>query len=59
VRTRSFNESQIMTQEKFTSCLRYIEMNPVRRGLATAGEAYPFSSAANGAWDPMPLHFLQ
>ena len=35
---RSFNESQIMTEEKFVSCVRYIEENPVRRGLAaTAG----------------------
>src|ERR1035437_5983792 len=31
---RSFNESQISTEEKFMSCVRYIEENPVRRGLA-------------------------
>jgi putative transposase len=30
---RSFNESQIVTEEKFISCARYIEANPVRRGL--------------------------
>ena len=54
--TRSFNESQISTEEKFLSCLRYIRENPVRRGLAAKPEAYPFSSAAHGVLDPMPLH---
>ncbi len=29
---RSFNESQIMSKEKFLSCVRYIKGNPVRRG---------------------------
>lgn len=53
---RSFNESQVSTEEKFVSCVRYIEENPVRRGLVTTREAYPFSSAARGAMDPMPLH---
>ena len=53
---RSFNESQIMNNEKFVSCVRYIEENPVRRGLVLTPEAYPFSSAARGPLDPMPLH---
>jgi putative transposase len=53
---RSFNESQISTEEKFMSCVRYIEENPVRRGLVATPEAYRFSSAAHGALDPMPLH---
>jgi len=53
---RSFNESQIMTEEKFMDCVRYIEGNPVRRGLVLTPEAYAFSSAARGALDPMPLH---
>jgi len=43
---RSFNESQIMSEEKFVSCVRYIEENPVRRGLVSTPQAYPFSSAA-------------
>ena len=30
---RSFNESQIRTEEKFVGCVRYIEANPVRRGI--------------------------
>jgi putative transposase len=47
---RSFNESQISTEEKFRSCMRYIEENPVRRGLVAAPEAYAFSSAACGGW---------
>jgi putative transposase len=54
--TRSFNESQIATQEEFTACVRYIEENPLRRRLVAAPEAYPFSSAASPEMDPMPLH---
>jgi putative transposase len=53
---RSFNESQIMSKEKFMSCVRYIEENPVRRGLVSAPEAYRFSSATCGPLDPMPVH---
>jgi putative transposase len=53
---RSFNESQISTKEKFMSCVRYIEENPVRRGLTSTPQAYPHSSAAHGRLDPMPLH---
>jgi putative transposase len=54
---RSFNESQIMNQAKFVDCARYIEENPVRRGLASNPAAHPFSSAARGPLDPMPSHF--
>jgi putative transposase len=54
--TRSFNESQIMSREKFLSCVRYIEVNPVRRGLVTTPQAYSFSSATRGPMDPMPIH---
>jgi putative transposase len=53
---RSFNESQIMTEEKFISCARYIEENPVRRGLVSTPGDYHFSSAVCGRLDPMPLH---
>jgi putative transposase len=53
---RSFNESQIATEEKFMSCVRYIEENPVRRGLAATTEDYRFSSAARGRLDAMPIH---
>jgi putative transposase len=53
---RSFNESQIATEEKFMTCARYIEENPVRRGLASTPEDYRFSSAVHGQLDPMPLH---
>src|ERR1035437_8078004 len=53
---RSFNESQISTEEKFQNCIRYIEENPVRRGLASTPEAYHFSSAVRGRLDPMPVH---
>jgi putative transposase len=53
---RSFNESQVSTEEKFLSCVRYIEENPVRRGLVATPKDYRFSSAARGALDAMPLH---
>ena len=52
---RSFNESQILSEEKFVSCVRYIEENPVRRGLVAVQIDYPFSSASLSL-DPMPLH---
>jgi putative transposase len=53
---RSFNESQISTEEKFVNCVRYIEENPVRRGLASTPQDYSFSSAASSSPDPMPAH---
>ena len=54
---RSFNESQVSTEEKYVSCVRYIEENPVRRGLvATPGSSIDLSSAARGVIDPVPLH---
>ncbi len=53
---RSFNESQILTEEKFMNCVRSIEENPVRRGLVATPQGYPFGSAASGPLDPMPLH---
>ncbi len=55
---RSFNESQIMSEAKFLNCVRYIEENPVRRGLVATPEACPFSSATHGSLDPMPLHLV-
>src|SRR6266702_4024197 len=53
---RSFNESQIVSEGKFLKCVRYIEENPVRRGLVSTPGAYPFSSAARRPSDPMPVH---
>jgi len=54
---RSFNESQIVSEEKFVHCVRYIEENPVRRGLAATPNEYRFSSAMCGTLDAMPRHF--
>jgi len=54
--TKSFNQTQILTETKFANCARYIEQNPVRRGIASTPEAHPFSSAACGSFDPMPHH---
>jgi len=56
---RSFNETQIMTKEKFVRCSLYVEDNPVRRGLALTPEMYPFSSANGGPWDAMPMHLAR
>ncbi len=55
--TRSFNESQILTQDKFEACTQYIEQNPVRKALAPTPQTYPYSSASQGRPDPMPSHF--
>jgi putative transposase len=57
--TRSFNESQIMSEDKFVNCVRYVGENPVRRGLVSTPEAYPFSPAACGPLDPMPTHLAE
>jgi putative transposase len=54
---KSFNESQVSTREKFAACLRYIEGNPVRAGLVSSADAYPFSSAGKVGLDAMPGHF--
>jgi putative transposase len=54
---RSFNESQVASKEKFIGCVRYIEQNPVRRGLAATPNEYRFSSASCEPLDPMPSHF--
>ena len=56
---RSFNESQIMSAEKFASCVRYIQENPVRRGLALTPEGFQFSSVSCDALDPMPAHLRE
>jgi putative transposase len=56
---RGFNDSQVLSEEKFFNCLRYIEENPVRRGLVSEASAYRFSSASSGLHDPMPSHMRQ
>ena len=53
---RSFNESQIAAEEKFMNCVRYIEENPLRDGIASSPTDYPFCSANCPAMDPMPAH---
>jgi putative transposase len=56
---RSFNESQIMTEEKFRNSVHYVEENPVRRGLVRSPSEYRFSSASCAPLDPMPSHFRE
>ena len=53
---RSFSESQIMSAEKFVNCVRYIEENPVRRGLALTPDEFQFSSASCDGLDSTPIH---
>jgi putative transposase len=53
---RSFNQTQILSQQKFTAAVRYIELNPVRAGLVQAAVDYGYSSASCGETDPMPSH---
>jgi putative transposase len=53
---RSFNESQILSAAKFHAGVRYVEDNPVRRGLVPEATLYPYSSATWPAADPMPAH---
>ena len=53
---RSFNECQIMREEKFINSIRYIQENPVRRGLVGSPNEYRFSSASCEPLDPMPSH---
>jgi putative transposase len=53
---RSFNEVQLLGIEKYAACVKYIEENPVRKGLVANAADYPFSSAINTSLDPMPPH---
>jgi putative transposase len=55
--SRSFNDSQILTPEKFQACKNYIEQNPVRAGLTTSPEAFVYSSTHKADFtDPPPSH---
>ena len=53
---RSFNQTQILSEEKFMGAVRYIEENPMRQGLAQTPAEYAYSSAASEILDPMPAH---
>ena len=39
-----FHASLVMTEQYLLTCHRYIDLNPVRAGLATIPELYPWSS---------------
>ena len=55
--SRSFNETQIRTLEKYAACKTYIEANPVRANLCVSADCYPYSSASMPeAVDACPLH---
>jgi len=53
---RSFNETQIMSAEKFMGCVRYVHENPVRRGMVSRAEDFEFSSAKMEGLNAMPGH---
>ncbi|KAA6463360.1 transposase [Acidobacteria bacterium AB60] len=53
---RSFDESQILSAQRFHTGRRYIEDNPVRCGLVSEPQAYPYSSATWPNADPMPVY---
>jgi len=54
--TRSFNETQILTQSKFVACVTYIEENPVRKRITATPAEHPNSSASREPLIPMPPH---
>jgi putative transposase len=55
--SRSFNDSQILTPEKFHAYKNYIEQNPVRAGLTISPEAFVYSSMNRTDFsDPPPAH---
>jgi putative transposase len=55
--TRGFNESQILSVEKFEACKTYIEQNPVRAGLVESATVYAYSSTnRHDEIDPRPKH---
>jgi putative transposase len=54
---RSFNQTQILSGQKFAATLEYIEQNPVRRGLVQTAAEYAYGSANWPTSDPMPVHF--
>jgi len=53
---RGFNQTQILSEEKFAAGVRYIEQNPVRRGLVQIAAEYAYTSAGRATCDPMPTH---
>jgi putative transposase len=55
--SRSFNESQILTSERFQAYKSYIEQNPSRAGLAISAPAHAHSSGHRAdLTDPPPSH---
>jgi putative transposase len=49
---RSFNETQIMTKEKFVRCVSCVENNPVRRGSLLPRKCIPSARPLSGHWTP-------
>jgi putative transposase len=55
--SRSFNDSQILTPDKFQAYKNYIEQNPVRAGLTISPEAFAYSTThRTDITDPPPSH---
>jgi putative transposase len=45
---KSFYDRRVRDWEEYCAFQRYIHLNPPRKGLATAPEEYPYSSAKSG-----------
>ena len=51
----SFYDRRVRDAEEFERFRRYIQMNPVRRGIVRTTAEYPFSSASDLLWlSPVP-----
>jgi putative transposase len=50
----SFYDRRVRGSEDYERFRTYIHQNPVKRGLATAAEEYPYSSAAGFVLDDVP-----
>jgi putative transposase len=52
---KSFYDRRVRDWEEYCAFQRYIHLNPLRKGFATAPEEYPYSSAKSGMiLDPVP-----
>lgn len=53
---RSFNQTQVLSGDKYLAAMRYIEENPVRSRLVASAVEYSYGSACCNGLDPIPSH---
>jgi putative transposase len=57
---KSYNQTQMLSVEKFAACRKYLEMNPVRQRIVLSREEFAYSSASRvDLVDPAPLHLRE